>query len=138
MSAKKAKLWIGFLDAGSKGSPVVREIGMETGSRDTIYLFNFLKGKILEYRRDIVEPKLRELTVDEQPMVPEIRKTFKEVREAFEPRSARMRLPPPRTAPKRREVELSDFVDDVELDFDPNMPVIADDGEDGEALDQLE
>jgi hypothetical protein len=138
MSAKKATLWIGFLDAGSKGSPVVREIGMETGNRDTIYLFNFLKGKILEYRRDIVEPKLRELTADEQPMVPEIRKAFKDVREAFEPRSTRMRLSPPRTAPKRREVELSDFVDDVELDFDPNMPVIADDGEDGEALDQLE
>ncbi|HSN56161.1 MAG TPA: hypothetical protein VLT32_15930 [Candidatus Sulfomarinibacteraceae bacterium] len=48
MMAKKAKLWFGFLEAGSKGSPVVREDGMETGNRDTIYLYNFLKGKILE------------------------------------------------------------------------------------------
>jgi hypothetical protein len=138
MTAKKAKLWFGFLDAGSKGSPVVREIGMETGSRDTIYLFNMLKGKILEYRRDIVEPKLRELTVDEQPMVTELRKAFNAVREGFEPRTARLRLPAPKAAPKRQDVELSDFSDDVELDFDAGMPPMPEDGDDVEVLDQLE
>ena len=138
MTAKKAKLWVGFLDAGSKGSPVVREIGMETGNRDTIYLFNMLKGKILEYRRDIVEPKLRELTVDEQPMVPELRKAFKIVREGFEPRTARLRSPAPKVAAKRPEVDLSDFTDDVDLDFEAGVPLIPDEGDDGEALDQLE
>ena len=138
MTAKKAKLWFGFLEAGSKGSPVVREDGMETGNRDTIYLFNFLKGKILEYRRDIVERKLRELTAQEQPMVPELRTAFKAVREGFEPRPARLRPPAPKAAPRRREPDLADFVDDVELDFDPNMPLPPEDSEETETLDQLE
>lgn len=138
MMAKKAKLWFGFLEAGSKGSPVVREDGMETGNRDTIYLYNFLKGKILEYRRDIVEPKLRELTMEEQPMVSELRSAFKTVREGFEPRPARLRQPAPKAAARRREPDLADFVDDVELDFDPSLPLPPEEGEEPETLDQLD
>ena len=138
--AKKSRnaLWFGFLEAGSKGSPVVRESGLETGNRDTIYLFNLLKGRILEYRRDIVEPKLRELTVEEGTMIPELRKAFKVVRESFEPRPLRLRPSTPRIVAPRKELDLSDFADDVELDFDPGLVMAAGESDDGDALDQLD
>ncbi len=62
MAVKQDTLWFGYLNAGKKGSLVVRDSTLDTGTSTTIYLFNQKKGKILEYRRDIVEPKLRPLT----------------------------------------------------------------------------
>ena len=73
MAAKQSSLWFGFLEAGTKGSLVVRDHSIDTGSPTTIYLFNFEKGRILEYRRDIAEPKLRELTDDEHERLKELR-----------------------------------------------------------------
>ena len=77
MAARKKKIWFGFLEAGVKGSPVVRDAELATGDPKTVYLFNFMKGKILEYRRDIVEVKLRELAAEELAMIPELRKAYK-------------------------------------------------------------
>ena len=34
---------------------------MDTGNPKTLYLFNLIRGEILEYAREIVEDKLREL-----------------------------------------------------------------------------
>ena len=106
MAANKKKMWFGFLEAGTKGSPVVRDANLDTGNPKTVYLFNFMKEKILEYRRDIVEVKLRELAPEEQPLVPELRKAYTRVRETFEPRAVPLRRPVRKLKPA---LELDDF-----------------------------
>jgi hypothetical protein len=114
MAAKKRSLWFGYLEAGVKGSLVVRDPSMDTGMTSTIYLFNFAKGRIVEYRRDIVEPKLRELTESEGEGIAEIRKAFKKARDGFTPR---VTLRPPRRRPEPQP-ETPDF----ELDDDLPPP----------------
>lgn len=103
---KKKKMWFGFLEAGIKGSPVVRDANLDTGNPKTVYLFNFMKERILEYRRDIVEVKLRELAPEEQSLVPELRKAYSRVRETFEPRALPFRRPVRKVKPAP---ELDDF-----------------------------
>lgn len=103
---KKKKMWFGFLEAGIKGSPVVRDANLDTGNPNTVYLFNFMKERILEYRRDIVEVKLRELAPEEQSLVPELRKAYTRVRETFEPRVVAFRRPVRKVKPAP---ELDDF-----------------------------
>ena len=93
MAKKKKKMWFGFLEAGTKGSPVVRDANLDTGNPKTVYLFNFMKERILEYRRDIVEVKLRERAPEEQPLVPELRTAYARVRATIEPRAAPLRRP---------------------------------------------
>jgi hypothetical protein len=80
---------------------------MDTGTPATIYLFNFEKGRILEYRRDIAEPKLRELTDGEREKLKELRKAFEKARNGFTPR---VTVRPPRRPPKPEpEPEFPDF-----------------------------
>ena len=113
MAAKRSSLWFGFLEAGTKGSLVVRDHSIDTGSQSTIYLFNFEKGRILEYRRDIAEPKLRELTDEERERLKELRQAFKKARNRFTPRvTLRLSKPPPDPEP---ELEIPDFEADDEL-----------------------
>ena len=52
---KRTPQWFGFLDAGKSSSPVVQDSSLNTGNPATIYLFNLMRGRILEYRKDIVE-----------------------------------------------------------------------------------
>jgi hypothetical protein len=119
-------LWFGFLEAGAKGSPVVRDTLMDTGTTATIYLFNLAKGRILEYRRDIVEPKLRELAEAERDGIKELRAAYNKARDSFTPRVI---LRPPRRQPKPEpepEPEIPEFeadddalaADDVDVDSD--------------------
>lgn len=113
MAAKRNPLWFGFLDAGAKGSLVVRDHSIDTGAPNTIYLFNFTKGRILEYRRDIAEPKLRELTTDERERLKELRQAFTKARNGFTPRvSVRPSRPPKEPEP---EPEIPDFEADDDL-----------------------
>ena len=118
MAAKRSSLWFGYLEAGAKGSPVVRDTLMDTGITGTVYLFNLAKGRILEYRRDIVEPKLRELNETERETLKELRKAFDKAREGFTPRAT---LRPPRRRPKPEpEPEIPHFEadDDAPTDDD--------------------
>jgi hypothetical protein len=62
----KSPIWYGFLDAGKKSSPIVLDTRLETNNPKTIYLFNYARGKILEYSHDIVESKLKELQPDNE------------------------------------------------------------------------
>jgi len=129
MAAKKRSLWYGFLEAGEKCSAVVRDSELDTGSRDTIYLFNFKKGRILEYRRDIVEPKLRELSAEELAMVTELQEAFDRARTGFTPRPVHRPSQPVRQRTRLPEVEIPDFdPDEVPqlLDDDRDEPVQAD------------
>lgn len=130
MAAKRNSLWFGFLDAGAKGSLVVRDLSIDTGAPNTIYLFNFAKGRILEYRRDIAEPKLRELNDKEREKLRELRQAFNKARNGFTPRVAvrpqRVRKPEPEPEP---EPEIPDF--EADDDF---PPPVSDDDADGDEL----
>lgn len=64
----KDDIWYGFLQAGDKSTPVVRDLSLDTKNPRTIYLFNYSRGRFLEYSLDIVESKLRELTADDLPL----------------------------------------------------------------------
>jgi hypothetical protein len=126
MAAKQSTLWFGYLEAGKKASLVVRDATLDTGTPSTIYLFNQKKGKILEYRRDIVEPKLRELKAKEGDSVELLEEEFERARTGFVPRVARrpVSLPPPRK--KRRDEETPD------IEVDDDVPIIIDDEDDDE------
>jgi hypothetical protein len=135
MAAKRNSLWFGYLEAKEKGSPVVRDMSMDTGMTSTIYLFNLKKGQILEYRRDIVEPKLRELTDVETETVKELRKAFEKARNGFTPRASRRPPSPPRRPRPEPEPELP------EVDFDSDddsLPLLDDDQDDAMSADQMD
>ncbi len=138
MAARKKKIWFGFLEAGTKGSPVVRDAELATGDPKTVYLFNFMKGKILEYRRDIVEVKLRELAAEELAMIPELRKAYKAVRECFSPRQTRTYRPVFRAKPAPIEDEIPDFDDADDDGFDMDLPLPLDGGDDAMPADQID
>ena len=124
MATKQSTLWYGYLDAGKKGSLVVRDDTLDTGTSKTVYLFNQKKGKILEYRRDIVEGKLRELTDEEAAAVASLQQEFESARSGFVPRVARkpVSLPPARKKSRAEEepdvepddIPAADFDDDDE------------------------
>jgi hypothetical protein len=112
---KKKGVWLGMLEAGKRSSPVVRDDSLDTGNPATVYLFNLTKARILEYRREIVEPKLRELTEKESSIRKELYDAFESSRDGFLPRAA---LRPARTSSrtKKRPVE-------------PELPALEDEAE---------
>jgi hypothetical protein len=135
MAAKRNSLWFGYLEANTKGSPVVRDTSMDTGTPATIYLFNLKKGQILEYRRDIVEPKLRELTKEETETVKELKRAFEKARNGFTPRAMR-RMP---SAPRKPRPEPEPELPEVEFDSDDDsLPLLDDDRDDAMSADQMD
>jgi len=134
MAAKRNSLWFGYLEANEKGSPVVRDASMDTGTPMTIYLFNLRKGQILEYRRDIVEPKLRELTDIEAETVKELRKAFETARSGFTPRAFRRPPSPPRRPKPEPEPELPEVDFDIS---DDSLPLLDDSRDDAMSADQM-
>lgn len=126
MAKQSTLLWFGYLEAGKKGSFVVRDATLDTGTPTTIYLFNRAKKKILEYRRDIVEPKLREMTEDEAAEITNLREEFESARSGFTPRVARRPVTPPPPARKRRH----DEEPDLSADEDEKRPKDLDDEDD--------
>lgn len=72
----KQKLWYGFLEAGNKSSPVVIDHSMDTGEKNTVFIYNHNKKEILKYVRDMVEPKLRELSDKEKKQEASMKKGF--------------------------------------------------------------
>lgn len=114
VAKKKAQFWFGYLEAGERSSPVVRDGALDTAKTSTIYLYNHAKGKILEYQRDIVELKLRELNTSESEIINELEAAYLQAREGFTPRGA---LRPktvrqPRRKPEEPEVPDFDFGED--------------------------
>jgi hypothetical protein len=129
MKKRKTDLWLGFLEAGDRSSPVVRDTSLDTGNSTTIYLFNLMRGRILEYRKDIVEPKLRELSPEESAMVTALQDAFSEARKVFTPRGGLRSMSSPTRGRNRREdpemPELPEIDDDDSwppLDVDPLDP----------------
>lgn len=77
-------IWYGFLEAGEKSSPVLVDKSLDTGNPNLIYIYNLSRDKIIEYRRDIVESKLRELRSDEAKVEKELATRYEAARQLFE------------------------------------------------------
>jgi hypothetical protein len=75
-------IWYGYLKAGKKSSPVVLDTKLQTRNPKTIYLFNYVRGKFLEYSRELVEPKLHDLDPDDN-LLKELKIAFKAARKMF-------------------------------------------------------
>jgi hypothetical protein len=88
---KNSPVWYGFLQAGDRSSPVIRDDRLDTGNRKTMYLFNLNRNLILEYSREVVEPKLRDLKPDESVTVSELDAAYKKARRNFKDRGAGIR-----------------------------------------------
>ena len=84
----KNAYWYGYLEAGAKSSFVARDINLDTGNPQTIYLFNMSRGEFKEYKLDIVKPKLRELSVEESKEQKALEKKFKVALSEFKGRSS--------------------------------------------------
>jgi hypothetical protein len=88
---KNSPVWYGYLQAGDRSSAVIRDDRLDTGNRKTLYLFNLARNSILEYSREIVEPKLRELKPDEAATASELDAAYKKIRRSFKDRGAGVR-----------------------------------------------
>lgn len=103
---KEKTLWYGYLDAGQKSTPVVRDHELHTGNQETIYLFNLTRGKILEYQRQVVEPKLRELDAEEVAIAKQLKRAYTKARRNFNPHGNRiLQFPTRRPSPKDESKE---------------------------------
>lgn len=87
-------LWYGYLEAGEKSSPVLQDGRLDTGTQDTVYLFNLNRGAILEYKRSIIETKLRELHAHEQDLGSMLKSAYIEARSQFQPRGGKATVIP--------------------------------------------
>jgi hypothetical protein len=104
------------------------DVRLNTANPSTVYLFNYNRGEIIEYRRDIIEPKLRPLNDDESKTEKTLKSAFSEVRSDFTPRGGQIAAIPekgkPKPAPKKRPVEEQDeeldslIGDDIDDDAD--------------------
>lgn len=120
-------LWFGFLEAGAKSSPVVMDSKLSTGNEATLYLFNQNRNAIIEYRRDIVETKLRTLKPEEGTLEKALSQAYKKALAGFAPRSAQsLNIPEHSPAPPSRSqapAEDIDIDDEFEIeDFDDDIP----------------
>lgn len=87
---KKETLWYGYLNAGQKSTPILLDHELPTNNGETVYLFNLMRGEILEYQRQVVEAKLQELNVDEQSeIINQLKEAYTKARRNFKPRGAR-------------------------------------------------
>lgn len=104
-SKNKGPLWYGYLEAGDKSTPVIRDERLDTGNRKTLFLFNLARGQILEYTREIVEPKLRELKPNEAGKIDELNAAYGEARRALKHHNVRPLNIPERGAPAKAAKE---------------------------------
>lgn len=83
-------LWYGYLDAGEKSSPVLMDQRLNTANPGTVYVFNLRRSEIIEYRRDIVEPKLRDLSDEESAVIKDLKSAYTKVSGTFVARGAKI------------------------------------------------
>ena len=106
--------WYGYLEAGSKSSPVLTDASLDSGNPKTQFIFNLLRGEILEYSREIVSPKLRELKPDQTAVIEELNAAYQKVRPGFRGRIGRGFDTGPRAAASRKTS------DEEEADLEPD------------------
>ncbi len=127
---RKSGLWFGYLDAGDKSTAVLRDDRLDTGNRKTMFLFNLARGALVEYTREIVEPKLRELKPTETKLADELDAAYAEARRAIKAQTRALNIPE-KAAPPRKEADTRNS----EVEFDGFMDS---DDEDGAWIDSPE
>ena len=80
-------LWYGYLEAGDKSSPVLIDPKLETGNSKTVYMYNLNSQRIIEYKREIAEPKLRTLSEQEVSLAKALKQGYDTARKQFTPRN---------------------------------------------------
>lgn len=129
--SKKSKIWYGYLDAGTKSSPVLMDPKLDTANPSTLYLYNLKKDRILEYQRAIIEPKLRELNGKENDIAEELKKAFNKARKDFAPRRSSSKAiaetPTTTTEKKPAAVPELDTIGDDDIDLDDDIEIDDDD-----------
>lgn len=113
-----------YLEAGAKSSPVVLDTGLSTSNDKTIYLYHQLRNQIIEYRRDIVEAKLRDLTADEAKGSKGLQQAYTKALAGFTPRGASALTIPEKAAPQKT---VSESDNDDSSDSDDDIGLIDDD-----------
>ena len=120
--------WYGHLDAGEKSSPVLMDRGLSTAHPNTIYVFNLQRSEIIEYRRDIIEPKLRDLAAEESTIIKELESAYSKVRSDFIPRGIKLRDLPEKGAVTKTPRKSSP-IENEEMEYDELVTVDDIDGE---------
>ncbi len=118
-------IWYGVLEAGSKTSPVVRDLSLQA-SNNSIWLYNHARKTFVQYTLAIVEPKLRELKagdINRDELDQAFRAARKDFAAARKIRQWEDKAPAPSPARKKDEAEFEitdddteEFIDDVEDD----------------------
>lgn len=80
---KNQKFRYGFLEAGAKSSPVLISSKLNTNNEKTLYIYNLNRNSIIEYQRQIVEPKIRELKADEINLIENLVSGYKAASKNF-------------------------------------------------------
>ena len=70
---------------------VLKDADLDTCNPKTLYLFNLVRGEILEYEREIVEKKLRALKLAESACISELDAGYKKARRNFQGRGDSIR-----------------------------------------------
>jgi hypothetical protein len=120
----KYKLWYGVLEAGEKSSPVVIDRNMDTGDKNTVFMYNHNKQEILKYVRELAEPKLRELSDQEKLLESSLKKGFMAALETIKFKVPKALNIPEKKAPSSKddpmpetaELEITGLDDDAEDD----------------------
>jgi len=126
---KSNAFWYGYLEAGEKGSLVVRAPDLDTGKPDTFYLYNQKRDAILEYKSSFVEPKLRELNEEEHGQIPALEKALKKALSQFQARTGSPLNDEAAPAAETKTSKTKTITDDLSID-DADDSFVLDEAED--------
>ena len=130
-----------YLEAGKKSTAVALDPRLTTGKPDTVWLFNLARGEFVEYRRDIVETKMRDFRPEEQALYEELKDAFTKARRHFQPKTTpRIDVPEQPAAPAAAAAEAETAealpaedpeaavteLDEELLDLDPDLQSVED------------
>ena len=117
---KNKELWYGYLEAGTKSSPILISSILDTNNEKTVYIYNLNRDAIIEYQRQIVEPKIRELNTDEADLIKELVSGYKAAKKNFSGKTRKPMIEPP--APKQEKAVLAP-IDEDPIDADEVVDV---------------
>ena len=126
--SNNSDIWYGYLEAGEKSSPVLIDSKMDTGDAKTFYMYNLNSARIIEYKREIAEPKLRSLTSKEATWIEDLTKGYNKARKDFTTHTSRSNLASVATAskappskPAKDPVDEGDLFDADDIDLDDDI-----------------
>lgn len=115
----KNDIWYGYLMAGDKSTPVVRDPSVAARSDKFIRLFNYSRGEFVDYSREIVGPKLRDL--NGQVSMDDLKAAFLDARQnvTAPPKTMNLeKLPPLIKSPETDDLPGDEFSPELDEDFD--------------------